>query len=50
MAGLKAALTLVKEKKKIEEEVNAEWERVVEAFKSSKAMEDIKITFARELS
>ncbi|EHA8586237.1 hypothetical protein COCNU_scaffold000119G000040 [Cocos nucifera] len=44
--GLKVALTLTKEKrKKVEEEVNIE-EWVVEAFKSSKALEDIKIAFA----
>ncbi|EHA8588342.1 hypothetical protein COCNU_scaffold004798G000010 [Cocos nucifera] len=47
--GLRAALTLSKDKrKKAEEEVSIERERAVEAFKSSRAMEDIKIAFAQE--
>ncbi|EHA8586901.1 hypothetical protein COCNU_scaffold001137G000010 [Cocos nucifera] len=47
--ALEVALTLMEEKrKKIEEEVGAEKERAIEAFKSSKAMEDIKIAFTRE--
>ncbi|EHA8590804.1 hypothetical protein COCNU_scaffold024639G000020 [Cocos nucifera] len=46
--GLKAVLTLFEDKrKKAEEEVGAE-ERAIEAFKSSKAMEDIKIAFTKE--
>ncbi|EHA8592134.1 hypothetical protein COCNU_contig69304799G000010 [Cocos nucifera] len=44
-----AALTLSEDKrKKVEEEVGAKRERVVKAFKSSQAMEDIKIAFAKE--
>ena len=44
---LKAALTLAEEKKKkLEEEVDDEREQAVEAFRSSKAIEDIKIAFA----
>ena len=44
---LKATLTLEENKqKKIEEEVDAKREQAVEAFKSSKALEDIKIAFA----
>ncbi|KAG1363510.1 hypothetical protein COCNU_11G003370 [Cocos nucifera] len=47
--GLKAALSLAEEKrKKVEEEVDAERERAIKAFKSSKAMKDIKIAFTRE--
>ncbi|KAG1327731.1 hypothetical protein COCNU_01G016650 [Cocos nucifera] len=46
-AGLRTALTLSKDKrKKAEEEVSIERERAVEAFKSSKAMEDTKIAFS----
>ena len=49
LARLKVALTLSEDKrKKVEEEVNTESEKAIEAFKSSKAMEDIKIAFAQE--
>ena len=49
VVGLKAALTLVEEtKKKMKEEIGAKREWVIDDFKSSKAMEDIKIAFARE--
>ncbi|KAG1365003.1 hypothetical protein COCNU_12G000030 [Cocos nucifera] len=45
----KAALTLFKDKRnKVEEKVDVEKEWTVEAFKSSKAMEDIKIAFVRK--
>ncbi|EHA8588030.1 hypothetical protein COCNU_scaffold003947G000010 [Cocos nucifera] len=48
-AGLKAALTLSEDKRKeLEEEVNVESERAIEAFKSFKAMKDIKVSFAKE--
>ncbi|EHA8586415.1 hypothetical protein COCNU_scaffold000335G000030 [Cocos nucifera] len=46
--GLKAALTLEEDKRKRAEEIDAEKEWVVEAFKSSKTMEDIKIAFTQE--
>ncbi|EHA8588205.1 hypothetical protein COCNU_scaffold004374G000020 [Cocos nucifera] len=47
--GLKAVLTLSKDKrKKEEEEIGTEREWAVEAFKSSQAMEDIKIAFTKE--
>ncbi|EHA8588175.1 hypothetical protein COCNU_scaffold004308G000010 [Cocos nucifera] len=43
---LRAALTLSEDKrKKAKEEVGVEKERAVDAFKSSKAMKDIKIAF-----
>ena len=46
---LKAALTLKENRqKKGEDEVGLERERAIESFKSSKAMEDIKVTFAQE--
>ncbi|EHA8586785.1 hypothetical protein COCNU_scaffold000934G000040 [Cocos nucifera] len=46
---LRAALTLLKDKRnKTEEEVGTEKERAIKAFKSSKAMEDIKIAFSQE--
>ncbi|EHA8588111.1 hypothetical protein COCNU_scaffold004131G000040 [Cocos nucifera] len=48
-AGLKAPLTLAeKKKKKMEEEIGVEREWAIDNSKSSKAMEDIKIIFARE--
>ncbi|EHA8588072.1 hypothetical protein COCNU_scaffold004059G000010 [Cocos nucifera] len=48
--GLNVALTLSEDKrKKVEEEVGIEKERAVEDFMSSKAMEDIKVAFAREI-
>ncbi|KAG1327767.1 hypothetical protein COCNU_01G017010 [Cocos nucifera] len=47
--GLKAALSLEEEKqRKAKEEVDAEKERAVEVFKSTKVMEDIKIAFTQE--
>ncbi|EHA8587613.1 hypothetical protein COCNU_scaffold002825G000010 [Cocos nucifera] len=46
---LRAALTLSKDKRiKVEEKVGTKKERAIEAFKFSKAMEDIKISFAQE--
>ena len=47
MVKLRAKLPLEKEeRRKAQEEVNAAMERVVQDFKSSKDMEDIKIDFA----
>ncbi|EHA8590634.1 hypothetical protein COCNU_scaffold021527G000010 [Cocos nucifera] len=48
-AGLRAALTPSKDKRRRnKEEVGAEREQAIEVFKSSKAMEDIKIAFVQE--
>ena len=45
-AELKATIILEESKqKKVEEEISTEREWAVEAFKSSKTMEDIKIAF-----
>ena len=47
--GLRVALILSEAKRnKAEVEVGIKRERAVEAFKSSKAMEDIKIAFTHE--
>ncbi|EHA8587096.1 hypothetical protein COCNU_scaffold001426G000030 [Cocos nucifera] len=48
-ASLKVALALSEDKrKKAKEEIDIEKERAVEVFKSSSAMEDIKIAFTKE--
>ena len=47
--GMKTALALEEDKqKKVKEEIDAKKERAIEVFKSSKAMEDIKIAFTQE--
>ena len=47
--GLRAALTPSKDKRRrAKEEVGAKREQAIEVFKSSKAMEDIKIAFVQE--